>query len=157
MKKCLVILTTVLFGIYIFGCAKKEAAMEEGQEQMTMETLATVNTTAPLTPEVKVSQPKVGAVQVTPITQAKLVPLPPAGPYKPTAAQIQTALKNSGFYTGEVDSKIGPKTKKAIEEFQKANNLKADGKIGPKTWAALSKYLSPEPGAAAAAPLKKKR
>jgi peptidoglycan hydrolase-like protein with peptidoglycan-binding domain len=147
MKKYLIILAVMVFSIYIFGCGKKEAALEEGQEQMTLETLATVNTTAPVAP----------AVQATPISQAKLEPLPPAGPYKPTAAEIQTALKNAGFYTGEVDSKIGPKTKKALEEFQKANNLKADGKVGPKTWAALSKYLNPEPSAATAAPAKKKR
>jgi len=36
-------------------------------------------------------------------------------------------------------------TKKAVEDFQKANNLPADGRIGPKTWTALSKYLNPEP------------
>jgi len=69
--------------------------------------------------------------------------LPPAGPYKPAAAEIQKALKNANFYAGEVDGKIGPKTKAAIEEFQKANNLKADGKAGPKTWALLSGYLNP--------------
>jgi hypothetical protein len=54
---------------------------------------------------------------------------------------IQTALKNAGFYNGAVDGKIGPKTKSAIEEFQKAKGLKADGRVGPKTWAELEKYL----------------
>ena len=51
-------------------------------------------------------------------------------------------MKNAGLYAGLVDGKIGPMTKKAIEEFQKANNLKADGKVGLKTWAALSSYLT---------------
>ena len=55
---------------------------------------------------------------------------------------IQKALKNAGFYTGAIDGKIGPKTKNAIVEFQKAKGLKADGKVGPKTWAALEKYLT---------------
>lgn len=55
--------------------------------------------------------------------------------------EIQTALKNAGFYAGAIDGKIGPKTKNAIEEFQKAKGLKVDGKIGPKTWAELQKYL----------------
>ena len=55
---------------------------------------------------------------------------------------IQTALKSAGFYTGSIDGKIGPKTKKAIVEFQKAKGLKTDGKVGPKTWAALEKYLT---------------
>ena len=54
---------------------------------------------------------------------------------------IQTALKAAGFYTGAIDGKIGPMTKKAIEAFQKAKGLTADGKVGPKTWAELEKYL----------------
>jgi peptidoglycan hydrolase-like protein with peptidoglycan-binding domain len=57
---------------------------------------------------------------------------------------IQKALKNAGFYTGSIDGKIGPKTKKAISEFQSAKGLKADGKVGPKTWSELEKYLTPQ-------------
>ena len=55
--------------------------------------------------------------------------------------EIQMALKNAGFYAGTIDGKIGPKSKQAILDFQKANGLKVDGKVGPKTWAALEKYL----------------
>jgi Putative peptidoglycan-binding domain-containing protein len=55
---------------------------------------------------------------------------------------IQTALKAANFYTGNIDGKIGPKTKRAVIEFQKAKGLKADGKVGPKTWAELEKYLT---------------
>ncbi|MDD5136823.1 MAG: peptidoglycan-binding domain-containing protein [Candidatus Omnitrophica bacterium] len=55
---------------------------------------------------------------------------------------IQTALKNAGLYTGAIDGKLGPKTKKAIEDFQRSNGLKVDGKVGPKTWAELEKYLA---------------
>ena len=54
---------------------------------------------------------------------------------------IQKALKSAGFYTGAIDGKIGPRTKKAVIDFQKANGLKADGKVGPKTLAELDKYL----------------
>ena len=54
---------------------------------------------------------------------------------------MQTALKNAGFYTGTIDGKIGPRTKKAVEEFQRAKGLKVDGKVGQKTWAELEKYL----------------
>ncbi|MFA5143505.1 MAG: peptidoglycan-binding domain-containing protein [Candidatus Omnitrophota bacterium] len=54
---------------------------------------------------------------------------------------IQMALKNAGLYAGAIDGKVGPKTKRAIEEFQKSKGLKADGKVGPKTWAELEKYL----------------
>jgi len=55
---------------------------------------------------------------------------------------IQTALKAANFYTGNIDGKIGPKTKKAIVEFQKAKGLKTDGKVGSKTWMELEKYLT---------------
>lgn len=60
---------------------------------------------------------------------------------KATPEQIQTALKSAGFYSGELDGKIGPKTRDAIKEFQKANELKVDGKVGRQTWSKLQKYL----------------
>jgi len=60
---------------------------------------------------------------------------------RPSAKQIQTALKNSGYYQGAVDGKIGKGTREAIKAFQKANNLPADGKVGKKTWAVLRDYL----------------
>lgn len=60
----------------------------------------------------------------------------------PTLQQIQTALKNAGYYEGEIDGKIGSKSKKAILDFQKDNGLESDGKVGPKTWAKLKVHLS---------------
>lgn len=60
----------------------------------------------------------------------------------PAAEQIQQALKNAGFYDGEIDGKIGPRTKKAIEGFQAQNNLKVDAKVGPQTWGRLKEYLN---------------
>lgn len=62
----------------------------------------------------------------------------------PTPEQIQTALKNAGYYTGDIDGKIGPKSKKAIMDFQIDNGLEADGKVGPKTWAKLKVNLEPK-------------
>lgn len=53
---------------------------------------------------------------------------------------IQACLKNAGYYEGNIDGVKGRKTRKAIREFQKANDLTADGVVGQKTWAALSKY-----------------
>lgn len=61
--------------------------------------------------------------------------------YKPTSKDIQIALRNAGFYHGNIDGDIGPQTKEAIREFQMENNLIVDGKVGPKTWVALSEYL----------------
>ena len=59
----------------------------------------------------------------------------------PSVKEIQTALKNAGYYQGAVDGKIGRKSRQAIREFQKANNLSADGVVGKKTWAVLKEYL----------------
>ena len=56
--------------------------------------------------------------------------------------QIQRALKNTGFYEGPIDGKIGPKTKEAIVKFQRAKGLKADGIVGRRTYAELNKHLS---------------
>lgn len=55
---------------------------------------------------------------------------------------IQTCLKNAGFYNGKIDGVKGKKTRRAIREFQKANGLSPDGTVGKKTWELLSKYSS---------------
>lgn len=65
-----------------------------------------------------------------------------AVPEKPSAENIQAALKNAGLYTGKIDGKIGPRTKVAIEAFQKQNGLTADGKVGAKTWDKLKMHLN---------------
>ena len=122
------------------GCGKKQE-MEELQP-ITMESLGTGSGSTQVAPDLKAQEVKTSAVATEVAATKELVPLPPQGPFNPAANEIQTALKNAGFYNGNVDGKIGPKSKKAIEDFQKANNLKADGKVGPKTWEALSKYLT---------------
>lgn len=62
----------------------------------------------------------------------------------PSKKDIQIALKNAGFYTGDIDGKIGAKTRNAIMEFQKQNDLKVDGIVGKSTWEALSQFYSVE-------------
>ena len=118
-------------------------------------------------------------VSVTPSPSAEL-PAEPQGPssassapttaeaspastprLKPSKKEIQQALKNAGFYHGTIDGKLGPKTREAIKEFQRANGLKADGVIGRQTWDTLAPSLEkvPHPSApsgndAAAEPVK---
>lgn len=133
MKKYLLISAVMVFSLYMSGCGKKQIAMEEPQESMSMEAMSAVD-------EAKAPGSKVETTQPVSIAQEKLEPLPPAGPYKPKATEIQTALKNAGLYNGPIDGTIGPLTKKAIEEFQQANGLVVDGKVGPKTWEVLSKH-----------------
>jgi murein L,D-transpeptidase YcbB/YkuD len=56
-------------------------------------------------------------------------------------ADIQQALKNAGLDSGPIDGKMGPKTKKAIRDFQRNNNLTVDGVVGKKTWTKLKPFL----------------
>ncbi|MDP8212354.1 MAG: peptidoglycan-binding protein [Candidatus Zapsychrus exili] len=61
---------------------------------------------------------------------------------KVTVSQIQKALNNAGFNPGVLDNKLGPKTKKAIRDFQKSEGLLVDGEVGLKTLEKLKEYLS---------------
>lgn len=142
MRKIVLVVSVFVLVVSFYGCGKKQQALEDMQQPMSMETLATMNTAS--VNDSKVFEPKVDVVS-TPVfvQQGKLEPLPPAGPYKPSVNEVQTALKNAGFYSGTVDGKLGPNTKKAITAFQKSQGLVADGKVGPKTWDALSKHLNP--------------
>jgi peptidoglycan hydrolase-like protein with peptidoglycan-binding domain len=55
---------------------------------------------------------------------------------------IQQTLKDGGFYIGEVDGIYGPKTAKAVIDFQASRHLLADGIIGPQTWNALIQLVA---------------
>ena len=52
-------------------------------------------------------------------------------------SQIQTKLKNWGYYTGGVDGVYGSATEAAVKAFQRKNGLTVDGKAGPKTLQAM--------------------
>ena len=54
-----------------------------------------------------------------------------------TVRQIQTKLKQWGYYTGAVDGVYGSGTEKAVRYFQQKNGLAVDGKCGAQTLAAL--------------------
>ena len=51
--------------------------------------------------------------------------------------QIQTKLKNWGYYSGAVDGIYGSGTEKAVRLFQQKNGLAVDGKAGSATLAAM--------------------
>lgn len=51
--------------------------------------------------------------------------------------EIQTRLKNWGYYSGSVDGVYGSKTEEAVRWFQRKNGLTADGQAGSRTLAAL--------------------
>ncbi len=54
-----------------------------------------------------------------------------------TVAEIQTRLKNWGYYFGAVDGVYGSQTEKAVRWFQEKNGLNVDGQVGDQTLAAL--------------------
>ena len=56
--------------------------------------------------------------------------------------QIQTKLKNWGYYTGSVDGVYGWQTESAVRSFQKKNGLTVDGVAGEKTLQAMGIYSS---------------
>lgn len=147
----LFLIAIIVLPIALFGCKGK---VDKPAEEPKMEA---TDTMAPLTTEGTISAQQAAQnviVEPAQTVAAEVIPPTAAVPETAQAAatkvtkvaddrnkDIQKALKNAGFYTGTVDGKIGPRTKKAVMEFQKANGLKADGKVGPKTWAALEKYL----------------
>lgn len=51
--------------------------------------------------------------------------------------EIQTRLRELGFYGGPVDGDFGGGTESAVKTFQHANGLEVDGRVGPITWSAL--------------------
>lgn len=154
MKKFIFVVLALGLAAYMVGCGRKQQPISETQEPISLDELSKLDTSTQAFPEAATKTAP--TLTVTPsstvmpaeevrMPESKLEQLPPSGPYKPTTREIQTALKNAGLYMGEIDGKKGPMTKKAIEDFQKENNLAVDGKVGPKTWEALSKYLNPEP------------
>lgn len=150
MKRLILIAVVSGLTVTMAGCGRKHEPISETQEPISIEELSKFDASTQVAPEAVKTAP---AVMVT--SSSALPPeLPPSGPFKPTANEIQTALKNAGFYAGAVDGKSGPQTKKAIEDFQKANGLDVDGKVGPKTWAVLGKYLNPDP---VVTPVRKRR
>ncbi|MDP4152682.1 MAG: spore cortex-lytic enzyme [Bacillota bacterium] len=51
--------------------------------------------------------------------------------------QVQTRLRNWGYYKGAVDGIYGSKTRSAVIYFQKKNGLTPDGIVGKQTFYAL--------------------
>jgi peptidoglycan hydrolase-like protein with peptidoglycan-binding domain len=143
MKKGILLSVLIAaLAVYSAGCKKNQEEVQLMQEPMSMETLSALSSDAKATVDSQAAESiSQNAQTLAESSASSLEPLPPQGPYSPSVKEVQLALKNAGYYTGSVDGKIGPMTKKATEEFQKANNLKVDGKVGPMTWDALSKHL----------------
>lgn len=55
--------------------------------------------------------------------------------------RLQIVLANLGHSPGNIDSRFGPRTEKAVKRFQLVMGLSPDGVVGPRTWVALGGEL----------------
>ena len=75
------------------------------------------------------------ALNITVISLSMLLPDASAATYKKGSSgemvtQIQTKLKNWGYYDGSVDGVYGSRTVEAVKQFQEKNGLTVDGICG---------------------------
>lgn len=63
---------------------------------------------------------------------------------------VQAALQKAGYYSGNIDGKIGGQTIEAIKKFQSDNNLKVDGIVGANTWARMQSVAAASGSSSAA-------
>ena len=82
---------------------------------------------------------QVASVEIVPHEAA------PASPpvEEPAVLELQQQLEGLGFWLGDPDGRVGPRTVQALMAFQKANDLTADGKAGPATLDALESGVRP--------------
>ena len=69
---------------------------------------------------------------------AAVAPPPDYGALSPDSVrQIQSQLRNLGFYGGPVDGVWGAGTQEAIARFQQGRGLQPNGQINPATLSAM--------------------
>lgn len=135
-----VLLTTILISLLISGCAMNA---EERLDNLEKEVKAIKSDLDFYKMTADSLEAKQNAIEekVAKLAERK-EPSAVAGPL--SVQDIQTALKNAGFYSGAIDGKMGPDTATAIKKFQEANGLTADGIVGAKTKGELLRYLTKE-------------
>ncbi len=79
----------------------------------------------------------ISAVLIVCICSLGVTALSKIGSQSEEVRQIQTVLKQKGYYKGNIDGIFGTNTKKAVTDFQRDNGLKVDGIAGTETLKAL--------------------
>ena len=124
------------------GCGA--AARVQGLEQEVAELKARVSSLEGTLGRHEESLRELVEVKAEPLVEpAAYVPQGPprrTPPNKPRVRHVQECLRNAGFSPGRIDGKLGPRTKRAIKGFQKANGLKCDSVVGTRTWSKLKWY-----------------
>lgn len=152
MKKSLsLIITLMASGLLASGCValrsqQKDALFDEvnqlslkvrSLEQETMERQQVIGRLEADVADIKAKQEaqnKLPLEQVTKTTTKSQIKL--------TNKNIQKALQAAGYDIGDIDGKIGAKTREAIMAFQKSNGLNSDGIVGGTTWEKLKTRLA---------------
>ena len=67
-----------------------------------------------------------------------------SGDTGPVVEQIQTSLKEAGYFGGQVDGTFSTLTRQAVIKFQKDSGLRADGVVEEKTFKALTGKKLPQ-------------
>ncbi len=62
-----------------------------------------------------------------------LVPIASADSPKEDAKTVQKSLKDKGLYSGPIDGRLGPRSRAAISEYQKSENLPVTGRLDSET------------------------
>ena len=74
--------------------------------------------------------------ETTPVTEASPAAAPTPAPTSGKISQIQEALRAKGYDPGPTDNVLGAKTREALTQFQKDNNLPV-GNLNVETMRAL--------------------
>ncbi|MFQ5959399.1 MAG: peptidoglycan-binding protein [Alphaproteobacteria bacterium] len=79
----------------------------------------------------------------------KTPPVPKAKPSHEMVSSVQRMLTELGYEPGPVDGVAGPKTRRAIRDFQADAKLRADGKVTEALVTKLAKFVNGDPQPAA--------
>jgi peptidoglycan hydrolase-like protein with peptidoglycan-binding domain len=140
-KKVLVLSLLVVFAVSLAGCASMSTVKQKDLEIQGLRNQISVLEAQGQNKDQEINNLKEALNKAS--EQPKPAAVEPGADKKFSSLKdIQAALKNAGFYQGDIDGRIGKQTREALKAFQKAHNLKANGKLNKKTRVALMEYLS---------------
>ena len=64
-------------------------------------------------------------------------PAPTAGELSTMVVRVQTALMRMGYYKGDIDGVLGPQTRTALIDFQRARGIGQSGRMDIDTLTGL--------------------
>jgi peptidoglycan hydrolase-like protein with peptidoglycan-binding domain len=140
-KKSLVYVVLVCFAVAsLAGCSGAQKKRDEEVKGIKTKVDTLESKVEGIESKQSEAEKAMAAKEAEAAASASIAPQEKAGAVKVSVKDIQAALKNAGFYSGNVDGVKGKQTRKAIKGFQRANGLTPDGHVGPKTWDLLSRY-----------------